>query len=88
MMIMRRFPIIGAALLAAIFLGVLIFSFSGTKATPLGPTPPIHNHPTIYFTDGQPAISPHRDKTQLTVADVQQYVSIRPFPAGPTVKNV
>lgn len=54
----------------------------------MSPNPPIHNHPTTYFTVGQPAISPHTDKTQLTVADVQRYVLTQPFPAGSTVKGV
>ncbi len=40
---------------------------------------------SIHDTDGTPAISPHKDGTLLTVADVQQYVTTHPFPGGPVV---
>jgi hypothetical protein len=34
------------------------------------------------------AIPSHKDKTLLTVADVQQYVDTHQFPGGPTIKGV
>src|SRR5579884_2118024 len=84
-MFIKRFPVIAAALLLSItLLGLALSHFTVTSASTLPSNPPpIHNHPAIHYTDGMSAISPHKDGTLLTNADVQGYVSTHPFPVGP-----
>ncbi len=83
-MFIRRFPIIAVLIVVAMILvGIVISNAGGIQASaPPSQPPPIHNHPTIHYTDGQPAISPHNDGTLLAITDVEQYVSTHQFPGG------
>lgn len=84
-MFIKRFPVIAVVLLLTVtLLGFVLSHFTITSASTLSSNPPpIQNHPSIHYTDGQSAIPPHKDGTLLAVADVQQYVSTHPFPIGP-----
>ncbi len=88
-MLIKRFPAITVALVLTItLLSVALSHVMATDASTLSPNPPpIHNHPSIYDTDGEPTIPAHKDGTLLTVADVQHYVLTHPFPAGPVVSG-
>ena len=86
-MFIKRFPAIALAfVLTVTLLGVVLSHVIDTSASTLSSNPPpIHNHPSIHYTDGAPAIPSHKDGTLLTATDVQQYVSTHPFPGGPVV---
>lgn len=86
-MFIKRLPIVAVVvLLAMVLAGVLLSNALGTKASSsTSIQPPVHNHPTIHYTDGAPAISLHSDGTLLTVADVRQYVNTHRFPGGAVV---
>lgn len=88
-MFIRRLPIVAVVvLLAMVLAGVLLSNALGTKASsPTSIQPPVHNHPTIHYTDGAPAISSPSNGTLLTVADVQQYVKTHQFPGGAVVSG-
>ena len=80
----RRFPLVAVlGLLVIVLVGILISNARGIQASsPTSQLLPVHNYPTVIYTDGQPAISPHKDGTLLTIADVEQYVSTHQFPGG------
>jgi hypothetical protein len=85
----KRSPFIAIVVLVAIvFSGVVLSTVIGIKASPPSNNqPPVHNHPAIHYLDGQPAITPHRDGTLLTISDVQQYASTHQFPGGRVISG-